>query len=306
MPRLSEHILDFTNLRLAWEEVAENKGAPGVDDISLKRWRRNWEERLVKLRSEVKANTYQPRPLRRFTVPKKDGSLREISILTVTDRVLQRAVLRVIDDIFDRKFLDCSYGYRAGRGLREAIPAILEHRDAGRRWVLDADIDNCFNSFDHALLMEFIRQEITDASVLILIEKWLKSGRREPDKPIGIPLGAVLSPLFCNIYLHRLDEFLTQQGYHLVRYADDFCVFCLTRKEALAAWKDTTRILERLHLRLETAKTNLTHFEQGFDYLGIHFYRDTYTFITQDKRVEVRGAFDPFLFYDYVPDRYQG
>ncbi len=150
------------------------------------------------------------------------------------------------------------------------------------------------------------RQEIADASVLNLIEKWLKAGRREPDRPIGIPLGAVLSPLFCNIYLHRLDEFLTHQGYHPVRYADDFCVFCLTRKEALAAWKDTARILERLHLRLEPAKTNLTHFEQGFDYLGIHFYRDTYTFIAQDKRVKVRGAFDPFLFYDYVPEGYQG
>jgi len=119
-------------MRAAWEEVAEKKGAAGVDDVSIKRWRRNWEERLVNLAAAVRANTYRPRRLRRFSVPKPDGSLRHLAILTVTDRVLQRAVLRVLDDRFDRQFLDCSYGYRPGRGVRDAVAAIIQHRDAGR------------------------------------------------------------------------------------------------------------------------------------------------------------------------------
>jgi retron-type reverse transcriptase len=154
-----EHILAMENLTAAWEEVARKKGTAGIDEVSIKRWRRKWEERLVNLAAAVRANTYRPRRLRRFYVPKRDGSLRQLSILTVTDRVLQRAVLRVVDDRFDRHFLDCSYGYRQGRGLRDAVQAILQHRDAGWQYVLDGDIDECFDSLDHGLLMEFVQEE---------------------------------------------------------------------------------------------------------------------------------------------------
>ena len=252
----------------------------------------------------MRANTYKPRPLRRFYVPKRDGSLRQLSILTVTDRVLQRAVLRVVDDCFDRHFLDCSCAYRAGRGLRDAVRAILHHRDAGRQYVLDADIDECFDSLDHGLLMGFAREELDDAIVLRLMEQWLLIGRRNPERAVGIPLGAVVSPLLCNVYLHRLDLGLTERGYWPVRYADDFCVFCASRTEVAAARRDTERILAGLKLCLEPRKTAITHFDQGFDYLGVHFYRDTYSFLCEDKRVEVKGGFDRQLFYDYVPDGY--
>ena len=303
--KLINQILSPANLRLAWEEVASNKGAPGVDRVSIKRWRRNWEERLDELAASVRANTYRPSPLRRFTIPKKDGSLRSMAILTVDDRVLQRAVLRVVDDYFERMFLDCSYGYRQRRGVRNAIPAILALRQQGRAWVLDADIDECFSSLDHALILEYFRQTVDDAVALNLLRLWLNAGKNKPEQSIGIPLGAVLSPLLCNILLHRLDSALAGRGLRSVRYADDFCVFCRTEKEAQSAWRETEQILHVLNLRLEPAKTRIATFESGFDFLGVHFYRDTYSFTCQEKHIEVKGEFDPDLFYDYVPDGYE-
>jgi len=302
--RLIDRILQPENMRAAWEEVAAKKGAPGIDGVSIKRWRRNWEERLVNLAAAVRANTYQPQPLERFTQPKPDGSLRHLANLTVTDKVLQRAALRVLDDHFDRLFLDCSYGYRQGRGVRDAVPAIIRYRDAGLQWVLDADIDECYDSLDHELILEFVREEVNDPLVLRLIEQWLRVGRRDPEETRGIPLGAVISPLLCNVYLHRLDLGLTERGYALVRYADDFCTFCAARAKAEAACQDTEQILAGIRLRLEPNKTAITHFEEGFDFLGVHFYRDTYSFVAAGKRVEVEGDFDTTLFYDYVPEGY--
>lgn len=302
--RLIDRILQAGNMRAAWEQVAAKKGAAGVDGVSIKRWRRNWEERLVNLAAAVRANTYKPQPLERFTRPKSDGSLRHLANLTVTDKVLQRAMLRVLDDHFDCRFLDCSYGYRIGRGVRDAVPAIIGYRDAGLQWVLDADIDECYDSLSHELILEFVREEVDDPIVLRLIEQWLRVGRRNPEEARGIPMGAVISPLLCNLYLHRLDLGLTERGYALVRYADDFCAFCAERAEAVAAWRDTEQILGGIRLCLEPRKTAITHFDEGFDYLGVHFYRDTYSFVAADKRIEVRGDFDSTLFYDYVPEEY--
>jgi group II intron reverse transcriptase/maturase len=298
-----ERILDPDNLRNAWEEVRAKRGAAGVDRVSISRWERNWEERLVELARDVRANTYQARKLRQFTIPKKDGTPRTISILTVTDRVIQRAVLRVVDDRFDRFFLDCSFGYRPGRGVRDAVPAIIEHRDAGRQWVVDADIDNCFPSLKHHLILRHFLQKVDEPLVTGLIKQWLAQGQTRPGE--GISLGAVISPLFCNILLHQLDLALTRMGYSPVRYADDFCIFCDTRDEAEKAMQRTAFALKKLKLILEPNKTNITHFDDGFDFLGVHFYKDTYSFEAEDKKVEIKGKFDPDLFHDYVPEGYR-
>jgi CRISPR-associated protein Cas1 len=228
---------------------------------------------------------------------------RTISILTVTDRVLQRAVLRVVDDTFDQIFLDCSHGYRMGRGVRTAIPSILDHRDAGRTWVVDADIDNCFGSLSHHLILRHFQQQVNDPLVLGLLEQWMALG--QSTHGIGISLGAVISPLLCNILLHQLDFQLTRMRFPSVRYADDFCIFCESRERAEKALGTTASILKKLKLALEPNKTSITHFDDGFDFLGVHFYRDLYSFEAVEKRVEVQGAFDPSLFYDYVPEGYQ-
>lgn len=302
--RLINQVLAPDNLRAAWEEVAENKGAPGVDGVSIKRWRRNWEERLVNLAQAVRANTYQPQPLDRFSRPKKSGGYRHFANPTITDKVIQRAVLRVLDDRFERMFLDCSYGYRQGRSVADAVRRIVLLRENDFRWVLDGDIDECFDSLDHELMLRFFEQEVHDPIVRRLVRQWLEVGRRDPDVPKGIPLGAVISPLLCNVYLHQLDLRLTGLGYQLVRYADDFCAFCESERRARQARSDTAEILTELRLRLEPSKTKIAFFDEGFDYLGVWFERDEYSYQWKDKRIEVKGDFD-WLFYDYVPDGYR-
>lgn len=291
-----EQILTWHNLEDAWNDVQARKGAPGVDGISVKRWGRNWEERLVNLRRAVMANTYEPAPLERYSVPKKSGGRRHLTNPTVTDKVLQRAVLNILDDVFDPLFLPYSYGYRKGRSTADAVEAICAHRDAGFVWVLDADIDECFDSLDHGLLMEFVRGEVHDFIVLRLIEGWLRVGRRDPGVARGIPLGAVISPLLCNVYLHRLDVALVSLGWLLVRYADDFVVLCRIEEEARAARSDAAAALERIKLQLEPQKTAVTCFDAGFDYLGVHFERDEYTYCWEGKRITVEGDFPDFLF----------
>jgi CRISPR-associated protein Cas1 len=301
----SERVLALDNLRQAWEEVAEKKGAAGIDGVSIKRWRRNWEERLVELQRSVRGNTYRPRKPRCFSIPKPNGGYRQISILTISDRVLQRAVLRVVDDVFDGIFLDCSFGYRAGRGVRTAIPLIVAHRDAGRCWVVDADIDDCFNSLDHDLIVQLFAQVVDDPLLLRLLRQWLQVADSGERRGVGIPLGAVISPLLCNCTLHQLDLALTGAGFCQVRYADDFCVFCASRHAAEEALELARSALRALRLQLEPRKTVISHFDEGFDFLGVHFYRNTYSFNCNKKRIEVKGEFDPSLFYDYIPDGYE-
>ncbi len=291
-----EQILAWPNMKDAWHDVQARRGAPGSDDVSVKRWGRNWEERLTNLRRAVMGNTYRPAPLERYSVPKKSGGRRHLTNLTVTDKVLQRAALNVLDDLFDPLFLPCSYGYRKGRSVADAVEMICAHRDDGFTWVFDADIDECFDSLDHGLLVEFVREKVGDPILLRLIKSWLRVGRRDPDVATGIPMGAIISPLLCNVYLHRLDTALVNDGWPVARYADDFVVLCRSEKQARIAWNATAAVLKSLKLRLEPRKTAVTTFDAGFDYLGVHFERDGYSYLWQGKRITVDGDFPDFLF----------
>ena len=291
-----DQVLSWANLVNAWNDVRERGGAPGVDGVSVKRWGRNWEERLVELRQAVKTNTYKPSPLKRFTVPKTSGGLRHLANLTVTDKVLQRAVLNVLDEVYERLFLGCSYGYRKRRSTADAVEAICIYRDDGFTWVLDADIDECFDSLDNGLLLEFVKEQVSDPILLRLIEQWLVIGRRDADIPRGISLGAVISPLLCNVYLHQLDVALVTAGWRTIRYADDFVVLCQTEREAYRARQDTAAILTTLKLQLEPHKTTVTTFDAGFDYLGVRFQGDSYSYVWDNKRITVKGDFPDFLF----------
>lgn len=304
--RLIERVLDWDNLTDAWLRVAENRGAPGVDEVSIRRFARNWEENLQRIREQVWTNRYRPARLRRRAEPKRHGDgYRLISIPIVADRVLQRAVLNVVDDLFDRQFLECSYGYRAGRGLRQAVAAVLRCRDRGLTWVLDADIDDCFDSLDHSLLLGFLAETVDDPVVLGLMRGWLQVGRRYRDPDRGIALGMAISPLWCNIYLHRLDRELVRNRWALMRYADDFVVCCASLKQAEQALVIVADVLAPLHLRLEPSKTRVTSFDEGFEFLGVRFYRDTYAFTWEGKEVEVSGPVPDWL-WGYVPDGYAG
>lgn len=302
--RLIRQILDLDNLTAAWNKVRRAKSAAGSDEVSVKRWGRTWEERLVNLRRAVMANTYKPAPLERFTIPKRSGGLRRLTNLTVTDKVLQRATLNVLDDIFEGIFLDCSYGYRPGKSLQDAVAAIVAHRDAGLTSVLDADIDECFDSLDLGLIIEFVQETIDDPIVLRLIKLWLNQGKRRPDDTRGVSQGAIISSLLCNVYLHRLDRGMVGRGYAIVRYADDWIVLCASPAEARRARRDAGRILADLKLRFEPSKTRLTSFDQGFEFLGVTFYRRTYSYHYENKRIEVEGPFDDWLFSRTGPQGY--
>ncbi len=300
-----KQVLSHDNMRAAWEEVAQKKGAAGVDGVTIKQWRRKWEENLYTLAGSVWANTYKPAPYRTFNLPKKTGGTRKISILTVNVRVLQRAVLRIVDDFFDMSFLDCSFGYRQGRGLRDAIARIIALRDSGFRFVLDADIDDCFNNLDHHLIKQYFRQTASDPILNRLVEQWLRAGVKSPSDTRGICMGGVISPLFCNLVLHQLDRAVSLKGWQMVRYADDFCVFCETEQETKQVFAAVEVILAKLSLRYEPNKTRLTDFEQGFSFLGVAFLGDEYSFDANMKHIIIKGPYDASLFEDYSPEGYE-
>jgi group II intron reverse transcriptase/maturase len=303
--KLIQRVLAMDNLIDAWLRVAENRGAPGVDRVSIRRYARNWEENLRRLRDQVESNRYNPARLRRIAVPKPRGDgQRLLSIPVVADRVLQRAALNVVDDLFDGDFLACSYGYRRGRGLRQALAAMLRYRDRGLTWVLDADIDECFDSLDHGLLEGFLAAKIDDAALMDLMRAWLQAGRRFKDPDRGIALGMAVSPLWCNAYLHQLDWALVRNRWSVVRYADDFVVCCASRKQAGQVQRLVTEVLAGLRLALEPNKTRLASFDEGFDFLGVRFYRNTYSFLWEGKTVEVAGPVPAWL-WGYLPQGYQ-
>jgi len=289
MPKsLLPRALALSNLRAAYARVAQNKGAPGVDEISIRRFARDWEAHLVELRDSVRANTYKPQRLRQFQIRKPQGGWRTISICTVRDRVLQRAALNVLEAVLDKQFLDCAFGYRPGRSTQGALDAVLRYRDAGLRWVLDGDIEQFFESLDHALLLDFLREDLDDARMIALIEAWLKVGRREKHKAIGTPLGMVVSPLLSNVYLHRFDLAMTRLGFRLVRYADDFVVLGERRAEMEEARRFATWALGYIRLRLSPIKTRVVSFDEGFDYLGVHFQGNAFSYVKQNKRVRAK------------------
>jgi group II intron reverse transcriptase/maturase len=290
-------VLERQNLELAWQQVRANRGAPGVDEMTIARWERNWQENLDRLSHLVRTNTYRPNRPRRFRILKPDGGWRELSILTVSDRVLQRAALNVLAPAFEKLFLDGSYGYRLERGVAQAVDRVLRARDHGFLWVFDADIDSCFDSLDHTLVLGEMRQVVSNVTLLRLIELWLDAGRsptryRKSDgerRQKGVPLGAVISPLLCNVALHGLDAELERTGWPWARYADDFVVLSRTHSEALEAWRLVEAALADLRLRLEPAKTWVRSFEQGFKFLGVTFKGDSYEFVHSGKRFVVRG-----------------
>ena len=300
---LLRQVVSPGNLRRAWDEVAENKGIAGVDHVSIRKWRRSWEARLARISKEVLSNTYKPQRLRVRKIPKRDRrDWRKLRIPTVTDRVLQRAVLQVLYPIFEPRFLDCSFGYRPGRGLRDAVERILVIRVNDYPHVLDADIDDFFNQVDHPLLREMLVEDLPDRSLLQLIQSWLDIGKPDPDQSRGIPMGSPLSPLLANIYLHRLDQAVLKAGYELVRYADDFLVFTANESRIAQAYEDIRGTLASLRLGYEPQKTRLTTFEQGFSFIGVWFEGDSYEYEWENKRIEVHGdEVDP-LFSRFGPN----
>ncbi len=290
------------NLRCAWDDVADNDGSPGVDNITISQWRRNWEERLINLARAVRSNRYKPDGLRIRRIPKRNSpDKRVLRIPTIADRVLQRAVLQQFHPIFNPRFLDCSFGYRPGLGVKDAVRYITRLRQQWFTWVLDADIDDFFNQIDHALLRGFLREDLLDHSLLPLIDLWLDSWRMAPETARGIAMGSPLSPLLSNIYLHRLDNRLLNRGYRLARFADDFIVLSAAPPDWRRSYPQTEAALTALKLKFEPRKTRRTSFEEGFEFLGVHFEETWYWYTWDEERIEVHDGQKDMFIDDYDP-----
>jgi len=265
-------------LRAAWRKVAKNAGAAGVDRQSVAQFRAGAELYLVELEQALKRGSYKPLAVRRVEISKGAGKMRPLGIPVVKDRIVQTAIKFVIEPIFEREFLEMSYGFRPQLGCKEALREVERLLKEGYTHVVDADITSYFDSIEWGRLIERISERISDGRVLELIEAFLHQdivkGMERWTPIAGTPQGAVISPLLANIYLHPLDGQIKQRGYRMVRYADDFVVLCRSAEQAQAALAEVKAWVEANGLSLNAEKTHVGDCRQegqGFEFLGYRF-----------------------------------
>ncbi len=275
--RLFDKVFAERNLLAAVQQVAENDGAPGVDHVTVREFIRRLPESLWEVSDQLKAGTYKPQAIRRVHIPKPGSTeTRPLGIPTVRDRIVQAAIVNVIEPIFERDFAAQSYGFRPGRGCRDALRRVDQLLQAGYTHVVDADLKGYFDSIPHDRLMDRLKEKIADGQVLSLIEKFLKacimdeSSQWTPES--GAPQGAVISPLLSNVYLDPLDHLMACEGFEMVRYADDFVILCRTAEEAQQALTLVQAWVTENELTLHPMKTRIVDIQRdGFDFLGYHF-----------------------------------
>jgi RNA-directed DNA polymerase len=275
---LIDKVHRLSTLEAAWKRVRANQGSAGVDGQSIERFEKDLKRNLEYIREGLRKDKYCPQPIKRVWIDKPGSrEKRPLGIPTIRDRVVQTALRLVVEPIFEREFAEQSYGFRPGRGCRDALRRVDHLLKAGQVWVVDADLKGYFDSIPHDRLMEAVRKRIADGRVLRMIEGYLKQNvleemsRWTPER--GSPQGAVISPLLSNLYLHPLDVRMAEAGYEMVRYADDFVILCQSRKEAESAL-DVVRVwVEEAGLQLHPEKTKVVDARrpgEGFDFLGYH------------------------------------
>jgi len=275
---LIDKVYRLRTLEAAWQDVKRNKGAAGVDGQSIERFEAHASDYLDELSEALKEGRYRPEAIKRVEIPKGDGKHRPLGIPTVKDRIVQAALKRVIEPIFEQAFLPMSHGFRPGRGCKDALREVDELLKAGHTWVVDADLQTYFDSIPHDRLLKRVEERISDGRVLKLLQGWLEQdivkGLERWSPTSGTPQGAIISPLLANLYLHPLDERMQAKGYRMVRYADDSVILCRSEDEAQAALAEMQRWVEENGLRLHPDKTHVgdcTEEGQGFEFLGYRF-----------------------------------
>ena len=272
---LYDRLLDCRALARAFEKVRRAKGAPGIDGQTIGDFEADLLGELTRLANELRTKSYQPSPVRRVSIPKPGGGERHLGIPTVRDRVVQQALLDILQPIFDSEFHPSSYGYRPGRSCQQAVAkATMFIRRYGLQHVVDMDLSKCFDRLDHGLILSSIRRRVTDGSILNLIQMFLTSGVMTEGvweaTELGSPQGGVISPLIANIYLDAFDQEMMRRGYRIVRYADDILLLCRSRRSAEHAMSVSVGILEGdLNLTVNRDKTHQTHASQGVKFLGV-------------------------------------
>ena len=267
--------IDDRLMRAAFKAVKRNRGAAGIDKVSVEMFEENLDANLTSLMKDLKTRyKFVPKPLRRVWIP-KDASgkkLRPLGIPSVRDRIAQEVLRKLLEPIFEPLFHENSFGFRPGRSCHQAIEQALSYHQQGDRITLDADIAGFFDNIPHDLIMDAVAQEIADGNILNLVKKFLAAGVMEHGvfKPtnIGTPQGGVISPLLANIVLNKLDWTLEKTGYRFVRYADDFVVVCKTRKQAEAALTLVKEVMQQLGLSLSPEKTKIASYGKGYEFLG--------------------------------------
>jgi len=278
--RLWDKVFAKDNLQASYWAVWRNQGAAGVDGQTVGQFDAQEAAELARLGEELRTGSYRPLPARRQWIPKPGtNEKRPLGIPAVRDRVVQAAVRNVLEPIFEHDFATQSYGFRPGRGCREAVAQVERLLAQGNVWCVDADLKGYFDTIPHDRLMERVKRRVKDGSVLNLLEQFLKAGVMEGMKgwqpsEQGTPQGGVISPLLANLYLDPLDHLVAGRGWNMVRYADDFVVLCRSREEAEEVMRHLRQWTEAEGLILHPDKTRIVHaVEEGFEFLGWEFKR---------------------------------
>lgn len=264
------------NLQRAWKRVKANKGAAGVDGLSIEQTAERLLTEWAGIRAQLLSGLYRPSPVRRVMIAKPDGSQRELGIPTVTDRLIQQALLQVLQPLLDPGFSEHSYGFRPGRRAHDAVLAAQAYVQSGRRIVVDVDLEKFFDRVNHDILIERLRKRVPDQGVLRLIRAYLNSGILDGglvmQRHEGTPQGGSLSPLLANVLLDEVDKELERRGHCFVRYADDCNVYVHSRRAGERVMALLRRLYARLRLRINEAKSRVSSVFAGRKFLGYSFW----------------------------------
>lgn len=268
-------LLDEKLLRAAFAKVKRARGKPGIDGQTVADFAESKDQEIARLLQELRDKSYRPSPVRRVLIPKPNGESRKLGIPTVRDRVVQRALLDILEPVFEPHFHPSSFGYRPGKCCADAIAKVaMFARDHDLSWVVDLDLSKCFDTLDHDLIIQAFRKRVADGSVLKLLNLFLESGvmvdGELQETEIGSPQGGSISPLVANVYLHEFDMEMMRRGHRIVRYADDILVLKASKSGANNALRQAKAILEgRLKLKVNESKSAIRTLEDGIPYLGV-------------------------------------